>query len=459
MNDRGKAAGAVGLPLAMGWGVGTLGISVMFNTSNFLLLRYMTDFLGIAAASAGLILLLAKLYDAVTDPLMGVISDRTRSPWGRRRPWLLLGGLVCALAFTGLFNAAEWVAMGSAIAVMLGLSLLYSTGYTLFNVPYMAMPAEMSEEYHERSFLVQFRVYAIALGTLAGGFGAPWLVQHYGGGADGHAAMGKVLGVFILLTSIACFFATRGARATEPSTTTALPWRERVKLFLDNRPFLLLIGVKFFQLMALAVSQAVLSYFILRILALDYGFMGRFLLLSSVAMFAATPVWLRLSRRRGKVWCYLVASAIYAVVAASWYWAGAGDPEWQFQLRALVSGFASGGMLLMGQAMLPDTIAWDARRSGQQREGVFAGVYTSAEKMAFAVGAALSGMFLGAMGYIESTGGGAAQPDSAILAIRLSMSLLPTLLTAISCAFLLPYDLDESRLHANVTPESAATTA
>ncbi len=449
-----KATGnnSIGWGLAAGWGVGTLGISVMFNTTNFLLLRFMTDFLGIAAASAGLILLLSKLYDAVTDPLMGAVSDRTRSPWGRRRPWLLLGGVICAVAFAGLFHAPALIGAGSAFAVMLLLALLYSTGYTVFNVPYMAMPAEMSNDYHERSFLVQFRVYAIALGTLAGGFGAPWLVQHCGGGREGHSAMSSILAVFILVSAVACFFATRKARATVRVVPPRQTWRERWQIFSGNRPFLLLIAVKFFQLMALAVSQAVLSYFILRILGLDYAFMGTFLLLSSVAMFAATPVWLALSKRQGKVWCYLVASAIYAVIAASWFWAQGGDPQWQFHLRALIAGFASGGMLLMGQAMLPDTIAWDAHRSGIQREGVFAGIYTSAEKLAFAMGAAVSGIFLGAMGYVESTTGSAVQPDSAILAIRLSMSLLPTALTAISCAFLLPYDLDEERL-----AQSAAT--
>ncbi len=438
----------ISFSLALGWGVGTLGISVMFNTTNFLLLRFMTDFLGIAAATGGLILLTSKIYDTVTDPVMGIISDKTRSRWGRRRPYIFVGGIICALSFYALFHAPSLEETSAAVLIMLLFSLLYSTGYTIFNVPYMAMPAEMSNDYHERSYLVQFRVYAIAIGTLLGGFAAPFLVQNLGGGRDGHGAMSVILALVILTTSIVCFFATKNARATEREAVSHLPVREQFGILLQNKPFFLLISVKFFQLFALAVGQAVMAYFVVQILGRDYEFLGTYVLCSSVMIFASTPFWLWVSRQRGKVFVYVAASAIYALIAISWFFASSDNPDWQFYLRGLIAGTGSGGMLLMGQAMLPDTIAYDAVRSGMKREGVFAGIYTSAEKLAFAIGAAISGIFLGAMGYVESTSGSVAQPDSALFAIRLSVSVLPMILTIISCLFLIPYDLDEEAIAA-----------
>jgi GPH family glycoside/pentoside/hexuronide:cation symporter len=192
----------------------------------------------------------------------------------------------------------------------------------------------------------------------------------------------------------------------------------------------------------------VLAYFILQVLLQDYDFLGVYIFATSAAIFISTPLWLILSKSRGKVFCYMLASAIFAMNALSWFWAGAGDPIWHFYLRGLFAGLGSGGMLLMGQAMLPDTIAYDAQLSGTKREGVFAGIYTSAEKLAFAFGAAVSGIFLGTMGYVESTSGMVEQPESALLAIRLSISILPMILVFISCLFLIPYDLDEEKLAA-----------
>ncbi len=434
--------------LALGWGTGTLGISIMFNTTNILLLRFMTDFLGIAAATGGFILLVSKIYDAVTDPVMGIISDKTRSRWGRRRPYIFIGGILCAVAFYGLFHAPSFDETRSAVVIMLFLLILYSTGYTIFNVPYMAMPAEMTKDYHERSFLVQFRVYAIAIGTLIGGFVAPFLVQLTGGGRAGHQGMAFILALVIVTATTICFLTTKSARATNRVQASHLSPREQFVIFTQNRPFLLLIGIKFFQLFALAVGQAVLAYFILRVLEREYDFLGIYLAISSVSIFLSTPFWLMLSKMRGKPFCYFAASALYALVAASWFWASAENPVSFFMIRGALSGLAAGGMLLMGQAMLPDTIAFDAQKSGLNREGVFAGVYTSAEKMAFAIGAAVIGVFLGSMGYVESTTGMAEQPESALLAIRLSMSFLPMTLTLISCLFLIPYDLDEKKLAA-----------
>jgi GPH family glycoside/pentoside/hexuronide:cation symporter len=432
----------VPLALALGWGVGTLAPSVLFNTTAFLLMRYLTDYLGVAAATAGVLLTVAKLYDIVINPAMGHLSDRSRSSAGRRRPWLLLGALLAALGFLGLFAAPGT----PGVVFVLAMLLLYSTGYTVFNVPYMAMPAEIAGSYHERSRLMSFRVYAIAIGTFVGGALAPLLVEWFGGGVGGHRGMAWVLATIVLASAAACFVATRNAPATEPSRAPAPGWRERVALIVGNRPFALLLLTKLLQLFAIAASQATMAYFVVRVLGYTYRELGYYALVGAAAIFITQPLWLRLSRRVGKSHAYAWAATGYALVTLSWLLAGAGEPALTFYARAAVAGALSGGLLLMGQSLLPDTIEYDYLRSGLRREGLFAGLYSMAEKLAGAIGAAVTATLLGALGYVASRGQPVEQPESAILGIYLCVAVVPALAMLASCLALARYDLDEATL-------------
>lgn len=434
------------LRLCIGWGVGTLGISVMFNTLNVLMQRFATDYLGVLAVTWGAIYLGAKIYDAVTDPVMGIISDRTRNRWGRRRPYLLVGGLLAATAFWGLFHAPATTTSNQAVLLLTLLMLLYSTGYTIFNVPYMAMPAEMTTGYQARSHLVSFRVYAIGLGTIAGISGAPLLISALGGGRQGHESMAAIYALIIVASSVACFVLTREARQTPRVRDSGLRFTQRMALLAGNRPFLLLLGVKFTQLAGLALNQAVLIYFMIHVLGRGYAFLGLYGLVASVCLLLAPLLCLRAARSWDKRAIFIFASAFYAVVMLTWLLSGPQEATALILLRGALLGLSGGAMLMMGQAMLPDTIGYDRARSGLNREGIFAGIYTTAEKLAFAAGGALASFILGYLGYQSSTTGYAAQPDSAVFAIYLCLGPLPAALALLSCAFLWPYDLDEKKL-------------
>jgi len=441
------AAESLSLRLCLGWGLGTFGISVMFNSVNLLLQRFATDFLGIAAATFGLIYLVSKVYDAVTDPLMGWISDRTRSRLGRRRPYLALGGLLCAISFVALFNAPSG-AQTTESALILGLLLiLYATGYTVFNVPYLAMPVEMTTDYMERSRLVSFRVYAIGFGSLTGLWAAPSLIAFFGGGRAGHVALAWIYGAVILIASLLCFLMTRGARATTRNVAVSLPRREQLWLIASNKPFLILVSVKFCHLASLAVAQAAYVYFVVYVLGKGYYAVGLLGLANAVGVLIGTPIWYRLAKRlRNKRNLYMAASLLAAVVLSTWWLATAVEPIGVTMFRQFLYGMTIGGSLMFGLAMLPDAIAHDAARSGLRREGLFAGIFSMAEKMAFAVGGAASGLLLGAMGYVSSTTGTAVQPASAILAVYLSISVLPAGLLVVSVLLLTQYRLGEDEV-------------
>lgn len=437
------------LAVAIGWGVGTVVPSIMFNVTNIFLMRFMTDVLAISAIAAGGIFALSKIYDAVTDPVMGTISDRTKSRWGRQRPYLVLGGVVCALSLAALFAPPQAIVGDNAVWYMLVALILYSTGYTIFNVPYLAMPAEMTDNYHERSFLMSWRVTAINVAQTAALVLSPLILVAAGGGRGGYGVVGWVMAAGVLVAAVVCFKMTEKApfHHVEHGQTPTI--KEQARAVTENRPFLLLLFIKFFMLLANSFSFGAFAYFVQRVLEQPDQVLSLLFLASTTASLLAIPVWLRISRKIGKSRALILACSILGLAGLSWLLAGPGDPLVLILARPCATGIAAAGILIMGQSMLPDTIEYDRRRTGKKRAGIFAGIYTTAEKMAYALGPALTGILLGSMGYVEGTAGAAiAQPASAITAIYISIGVAPPVCLLIACGVLMFYDLDEEKLKA-----------
>ncbi len=435
------------LAIAIGWGIGTVVPSIMYNITNVFLMRFMTDILSISAIAAGTIFAVSKIYDAVTDPIMGTISDRTRTRWGRQRPYLVLGGIVCALSLVALFAPPGAIVGDIAVWYMLAALILYSTGYTIFNVPYLAMPAEMTDNYHERSFLMSWRVTAINIAQVVALVASPLILVAAGGGRSGYGVVAAVMAVGALVAALVCFKMTEKApfHHVEAGPTPSI--REQAKAVAENRPFLLLVVIKFFMLLANSFTFGAFAYFVQRVLEQPDQVLSAMFFTSTAANLLSIPIWLRVGRWLGKSRALILACLLLAASGLSWLLAGPGEPFLLILARPLVTGIAAAGILLMGQSMLPDTIEYDRRRTGQKRAGIFAGIYTTAEKMAFALGPALTGLLLGSMGYVEGTQGAAIeQPASAITAIYIAMGIAPAACMFVAVVFLFFYDLDEEKL-------------
>lgn len=434
------------LQICLGWGIGTLGIAILFNTVNLLLLRFLTDFLGIAAALAGLILALSKVYDAVTDPLMGLLSDRTRGRLGRRRPYLLLGGLLCAASLPMLFLVPAIVPMDWRIPLVVIATFFYSTAYTVFNVPYLAMASDIPLRYHERSKLMSYRVSSIGIGQLLAGVLAPLLVTYFGGAEAGFAAMSLVLGMLVLTACWSSFFGTAAfplATAAKPASRPRSTWDWEI--IRQNKPFAILVGVKFLQLTGFAILTGALAFFVLQGLEAGGGTLATIYTVKTVVLIATMPIWLEVSKRIGKVRSFQLGAFIFFASSLTWLVSNPGHPPVLILLQSAFNGLGSAGMLLIGQSLLPDTIAYDRRLSGANREGTFTGIYSTAEKVAFAAGLAITGMLLGAAGYIAGQGNTlGVQPRSAVLAIYACVGLIPGLFSMSAAALLQLYRLDEA---------------
>jgi GPH family glycoside/pentoside/hexuronide:cation symporter len=434
--------------LCVGFGIGSLGIAILLNTVTTFFPALMTTVLGQSAGLAGLLLTVSKLYDAVADIAIGMISDRTRSRWGRRRPYLLVGALISGVSFLLIFIPPKLE--GAALIWWMGMALIvYSTGYSLFSVPYVAMAGEMTDGYHERTRLFSFRAFFITFGQIISSAGTAALISWAGGGGLGYAIMGGVTGAILTATMIACFAGTRTARFVAAQPASHMTKGEAARALLTNRPFVLLMSIKIAQFMAIAVINTTKLLFLLNVAKVGYAGLIHLTIVQNVVSALAVPLWVRAARIIGKRNAYIVATACLAIVYGSWLFTGPGLTLPSIWWRGAVNGLAAAGTTLLSISMLPDIMEYDRIKTGLRREGIFSGIYTIVEKLGFALGAAITGAVLSFSGYIPTTGGRLVdQPSLAISGLYAGASIIPALLICISMGLMLFYRLDEKALRA-----------
>src|SRR3954452_9253210 len=226
-----RPAGAVPRRVLAGYSLGSLVTGAFGTVPGLLLLPYLTDTLGVAAGVAGLLVLLPKAWDVLVNPLAGRVSDRR----GDRRTFLLVAGLTLGVLFAAIFAAPIRSGAGAGAYVAIAF-LTAATAYAFFQVPYVAMPAELTDGYDERTRLMTWRVAVLALAILISGALAPLVVDQTGGGITGHRWAGVFVGVFIVGGTLGVYFGTRRAElksAAEPEAGL----RAQVRIALANRPF------------------------------------------------------------------------------------------------------------------------------------------------------------------------------------------------------------------------------
>lgn len=441
MNDVAQSAPATNARLYLGWGLGAFCTSMLINSTGLLHLRFMTDSLGMGAALAGTLVALSKVYDGLTDPLMGVISDRTRSRWGRRRPWLLLGALMCALAMLAMFNVPVFESPTALTAWMVGVLLFFASGYTVYRIPYLALGADISRSFEGRSRLMTFQVYGSSLGGLVATSAAPFLLAMGGGGRESHEVMSWVLATLILLSGLACFRLTDTAPAGELVAPPHYTLREKFSALAQNRPFVCLIVAKVVLFVGLALHISAVAFFMRHGLNLTDFSLGTMFLLRTFTTIGSQALWPKIAARLGRRNALIAAISADVMLYGAWWLLPSEGAATGLMVLGFLQGISAGGVIFNIQCMLPDTMDYDAQKFGLRREGLFAGIFVMTEKFTSAMATAIFGTFIGAMGYVAAADVGVAQPASALLAIRLSVSVLPAALMLLSIFVLLGYRL------------------
>ncbi|MER7001680.1 MFS transporter [Dactylosporangium sp. NPDC000555] len=423
-----------------GYALGSLVTGAFGTVPGLLLLPYLTDTLGVTAGIAGLLVLAPKAWDVLINPVAGRISDRTRTRWGARRPFLLGGGLAVAVLFAAIFAAP--VRSGVYVAVVF---LATATAYAFYQVPYVAMPAEMTDDYAERTRLMTWRVALLAVAILVSGAVAPMVTKQFGGGIPGHRAMGVFVAILIVLGTVGSFLGTRGAptgRILESESSLG----RQLRTARNNGAFTRLLICFIVQAAGIATMLAGVSYFATQILRdPDTGATVLFACFVGPALLVM-PLWSRVGARIGKLRAYVLASLLFAAAAALIALAPVLPAAATYVITGLV-GCGYAGQQVFGLAMLPDCIAYDAARTGRRQAGVFTGLWTAGETFGLALGPGIFALILAAFGYVSSDSGtAAAQTDTARVGVLLGFTVVPAVVMALALFTLRGYDLDEARL-------------
>ena len=408
----------------VGYGIGDLGGNLFFTMMGFYLLFYFTDVVGIAAGLGGTAIMIGKVWDAVTDPAVGYLSDRTRSRWGRRRPYMTVGALVLFLGMILLFTP---YGLSSEIGLFIIATLSYcivNTAYTLVNIPYGALTPELTDDYYERTVLNGFRMSFAVVGTFVGVAVVLPLVNFFGGGRIAWTAMGAVTGGIMAVTMLIVVFSVR--EHPKPRLQRQEQVFKSYMQVLSMPVFLTALIPWTLHMTGVNVLQTSLLYYFRYI----YGDEGAFQIALPILLGAAVlaiPIWVRISKRIGKKLSYNIGMGIFALGVLIFFLVGhRSGVQFSYVLMFLAGlGFAT--HYVMPFSIVPDVVEWDYAERGVRREGVFYGMWTFSSKIGQAVGIALSGWVLTIFGYQESVAGvpAATQSESAMLGIRLLTGPFP----------------------------------
>ena len=421
-------ADRVGARASAGYASGSLVTGAFTTVPGLLMLPYLTDTLGVAAGLAGVLAFLPKAWTVLLNPVAGRISDRTTTRLGPRRPYVLGAGLAVGTGFAVMFAGPFAAAAGAAWAI--GGYLLTSTAFAFFQSPYAAMPAEMTDDYGERTRLMSWRVAAIAAATLVSGAVAPLVVRAAGGGLPGHRVMGLVIGALVAAGAVLAFCGTRQAMRAVPRVAPRL--REQLAVVSANRPFRRLLVIVTVQSAATGAMLAGAAY-VARLVLRDPAATSALVIAFTAPAILLLPVLVgvggRIDKRRG----VLVSSVAFVLAGLAWLAVPEAAPLGVVLAIGVALGAANAVQDTFVLAILPDCIAADTARTGRRYAGVFAGVFSAGQGLGFAVGPLLYGQVLELGGYLSSTTGEPmAQAPAAVAAVLLGFAALPAALTTAS---------------------------
>ncbi len=376
--------------------------------------------LGLAAT--GIALLLARIFDVVSDPLIGALSDRSTSRWGRRKPWILLGAIISGYAIVQLAHPPAQPTAGYLILW----SILLFLGWTFVQVPYTAWGAELSDDYHQRARVTAAREGLAVVGIVAAG-AVPVIAAQ--SGRTEQDAFGIIAWLAVILGGPSILYMLwrvadpLPAAADRPERMSAAATVKALRSVIRNRPFLRLLSAWFINGLANGIPAALFLLYLEHVLQADQTQRGFLIPVYFVTAIAAIPLWLMLSKRFGKhrTWCFAMM-----MTCAAFVWVPLLEPGQVvlFGIIAAITGMGFGADVTLPPALQADVVDYDTLRHGKQRAGLLFALWSMATKLALAAAVGIVFPALEAYGF-SPRGGNTADT---IMALAVAYSLLPVAL-------------------------------
>ncbi|MCB1645669.1 MAG: MFS transporter, partial [Pseudomonadales bacterium] len=440
------AHGAIGLPLAV----------IGYPLAIWIPAHYAGN-LGISLAAVGTILMLARFTDVISDPIMGEISDRWHTRFGRRKPWVFVGMPVMMLGVYKLFIPPE----DAGLVYFLIYLTLFFLGSTIIALPHRAWGAELSPDYHQRSRVTAAREFFV-LGGLMVAATVPMIIEITADGAAVSEVFGVILrdafGAFtgdfgdkkivdratltgpvlmglaytiILMLPVCVFIVLTFVKEPAPSKKDAVPLKEGLKYLWKNGPMRRVLIIALMVVFGEAFRNAVSLFFIRDIIGVPT--IGAAYFFYFIAGLGAIPFWLWLGRKIGKHLAFMCTLITVAVVSFANLFLSYGD-YLTFFLLFTIKGFCFGGLQFLPVAMLADVVDVDTARSGGKRAGTYFAILGLTEKLAVALGTGISLNVVGLLGF-DPSGGIAASTEAGVLSLRLVYCLGPVFFYSIAMYF------------------------
>jgi len=418
-----------------GYAAGSVGTGGFGTLPGLVLAYYLTDTLGVAAALAAVVVLVPKVWDVVIDPAIGARSDRELTTQGSRHRLMLLGALTLPVGFIAMFAVPSGVSSAVAALWVVAAFVLATTSFSIFQVPYIAAPADLTSDYTERTRMMAWRVGVLALAILTFGAGAPGLRDALGGGRTGYLVMAVVSAVFLSLGMVATVVSLRGHDSRTRAAAEAPSLRVGLDAIRELPRFRALLVVFVLQALATGIVLAAAQYVATYLLGAQSLVSVLFAAVVAPALLVM-PGWKRYAATHGKRTAYLASSWLFVVACVVQVPALALGWTWLSVLALAVGGVAYAGMQLFPLAMLPDVI----EEAGRARGGAMSGVWTALETAGLALGPGIVLLMLAVSGFVSSTGDPVAQPRGAEVAMGLAFTVVPAVLAVVSIVALRRYD-------------------
>ncbi len=439
----------------LGWAAGDFGFNIFWQALNLLMLPFYTDVLGLDARLAGTVFLIASLWDGFADTVIGAIADRTRTRWGSYRPYLIFASPVLVGAFMVAFLTPNWDQGGLFLYALVS-QVFLRTAYSVVSIPYSSLSARISQDPDERSSMAGWRMVFAFSGGAVVTFAMPRLVEGLGGGASNttYVIAAGLVGIVSLPFFWLTFASTHEPVRLAEANPRGLSLRGSVedmgaswRMVRENGPLLRVFACIIVSSLAFTMTNKCLVYYVTYYLARP-DLVSSLVPFALVVNLAFAPLWAMLARLTSKRRCWLLANALSAVTYTAFFLIPTRDPV----VAAFLIGAISAGNVayqVLFWAMLPDTVEYNAWKTGQRHDAKVFGFASFAKQLALGLNGALLGLMLTLIGYVPNV------PQSAmtLLGLKAVMALIPLFGVAISAALIWHYPLDQAR-HRQIVAET-----